>query len=365
MSSRHRRTNITMWLHISLIVLCGFFILTKEAEIRSLHQIISSEVGTSVTLQCSFTGKASLLYWYKQPIGMKPINMVTASKFDFLDFGEEFKNNLRYNVSRTSNMFRLGISNIVPSDTAVYYCTHYTAGIMHFAEGSLLIVSGAQTSNHAILQKPISAHVHQGESVDFQCAVHANVSNGNHTVYWFRHGSDPGIIYTHGNRSDQCKKSSETVSPTQSCIYKLPKNNLSLSDAGTYYCAVAACGEILFGDGTDLKVKEHHKENELLIYSLVATLAFFIILSVVLLVIPVNKRKNICCQNCRELSSQPDNKPSVSQDDVQGDREEGAYTPQYASLNFVKKKEAKGRKQRKHEETSVVVYSSVRYQNPN
>ncbi|KAG7465284.1 hypothetical protein MATL_G00174730 [Megalops atlanticus] len=41
-----------------------------------------------------------------------------------------------------------------------------------------------------------------------------------------------------------------------SCVYKLPKRNLSLSDAGTYYCAVATCGEILFGNGTKLDFKE-------------------------------------------------------------------------------------------------------------
>ncbi|XP_072544694.1 uncharacterized protein [Salminus brasiliensis] len=352
-----------MWLLISLIFLCGVFSLaTKGAEIQSLHQVISSELGATVTLQCSYTEKTPLLYWYRQSIGMKPQILVTVSKFDFFLFHDEFKDSPRYNVSRNSGILSLSISNTMPSDTAVYYCTHYSSGIMDFGEGTLLIVPGAQYSNQAILQKPMRYQVHQGESVDFQCTVHANVSNGDHSVYWFSHGSGesrPGIIYTHGNRSDQCKKSSETGSPTLSCVYKLPKRNLSLSDAGTYYCAVAACGEILFGDGTNLKVEEHCEENHLLIYSLVATLAFFVILSVVLLVVPINKRKNICCPNCNELSSQSDSQPSVPQIDVQ-DLEEDAYTPHYASLNLVKKK-TKGKRQRKPDQT--VVYSSVRCQN--
>ncbi|KAJ8337707.1 hypothetical protein SKAU_G00366730 [Synaphobranchus kaupii] len=38
----------------------------------------------------------------------------------------------------------------------------------------------------------------------------------------------------------------------KSCVYNFPKRNLSLSDAGTYYCAVATCGEILFGNRTKL-----------------------------------------------------------------------------------------------------------------
>ncbi|KAM9401373.1 uncharacterized protein ACWYII_030954 isoform 1-T2 [Salvelinus alpinus] len=83
-------------------------------------------------------------------------------------------------------------------------------------------------------------------------------SHHNTCVYWFRHGSGeshPGIIYTHGDRSDQCEKSPEAESPTQSCVYNLPKRNLSISDAGTYYCAVASCGEILFENGTKLDIE--------------------------------------------------------------------------------------------------------------
>ncbi|KAI4900970.1 hypothetical protein NFI96_011871, partial [Prochilodus magdalenae] len=194
-----------MWPHVSLISFCGVLtFVTKAAEIQSLRQIVSAELGTAVTLQCSFPEKVSLLYWYKQCFGMRPQLLVTVPKYGFVEF--------------------------------------YDAGC----------------SNHTILQMPMSYQGHLGDSVNFQCTVYTSVSNGGHNVYWFRHGSGeshPGIIYTHGNRSDQCKSSSETDSSTQSCVYKLPKRNLSLSDAGTYYCAVAACGQILFGNGSSLKVE--------------------------------------------------------------------------------------------------------------
>ncbi|XP_056456110.1 glypican-2 [Gadus chalcogrammus] len=39
-----------------------------------------------------------------------------------------------------------------------------------------------------------------------------------------------------------------------SCVYTLPKNNVDSSDAGTYYCALAACGEVVFGNGTQLDI---------------------------------------------------------------------------------------------------------------
>ncbi|XP_037399752.1 uncharacterized protein LOC108411033 [Pygocentrus nattereri] len=117
----------------------------------------------------------------------------------------------------------------------------------------------SSSSLSAVLQPPVSDPVELGGDTTLQCSILTDASAGDHSVYWFRHGSGeshPGIIYTHGNRSDECKKSSETDSPTQSCVYKLPKRNLSLSDAGTYYCAVLMCGEIIIGNGTKLDFVE-------------------------------------------------------------------------------------------------------------
>ncbi|KAI4900815.1 hypothetical protein NFI96_016561 [Prochilodus magdalenae] len=136
--------------------------------------------------------------------------------------------------------------------------------------------------------------IETGESVTLQCSVQSLTSHcsGEHSVYWFRHGSGeshPGIIYTHGNRSDQCKSSSETDSSTQSCVYKLPKRNLSLSDAGTYYCAVAACGQILFGNGTKvfLNPEVNVQENNSWI---IITLVTLNVTSVIVILILLKKR---------------------------------------------------------------------------
>ncbi|XP_034146696.1 uncharacterized protein LOC105020616 [Esox lucius] len=104
----------------------------------------------------------------------------------------------------------------------------------------------------------MSESVHPGDSVTLNCTINNDTCEGEHSVYWFRHDSGespPGIIYINGDRSGQCMKSPESGSPTQNCVYNLPKRNLSLSDTGTYYCAVASCGEILFGNGTNLDVQ--------------------------------------------------------------------------------------------------------------
>ncbi|KAI4883694.1 hypothetical protein NFI96_031976, partial [Prochilodus magdalenae] len=180
-----------------------------------------------------------------------------GTKLDFVAavFHNGFEKSRRFNVLKDRNTFILNISNAEPSDSATYYCSvaYYTD--IALADWTVLVLKGSPTRLSAVLQHPVSDPVELGGDTTLQCSVLTDTSAGEHSVYWFRHGSGeshPGIIYTHGNRSDQCKSSSETDSSTQSCVYKLPKRNLSLSDAGTYYCAVLMCGEIIFGSGTKL-----------------------------------------------------------------------------------------------------------------
>uniref|UniRef100_A0A4W5PBQ9 Ig-like domain-containing protein n=1 Tax=Hucho hucho TaxID=62062 RepID=A0A4W5PBQ9_9TELE len=152
----------------------------------------------------------------------------------------------------------LTISKTEPGDSATYYCSTTAIYEQTFGEGTVLIVKNSESNNKIVLQQPVSESVQPGDSVTLNCTIRTETCVGGHSVYWFRHGSGesrPGIIYTHGDRSDQCEKSPEAGSPTQSCVYNLPKRNLSPSDAGTYYCAVASCGEILFGNGTKLDIK--------------------------------------------------------------------------------------------------------------
>uniref|UniRef100_A0A3B1JFF5 Ig-like domain-containing protein n=1 Tax=Astyanax mexicanus TaxID=7994 RepID=A0A3B1JFF5_ASTMX len=152
-----------------------------------------------------------------QLTGMHPLLIASAYHFNPVLYHNGFDKSNRFIAWRETNSFTLNISNAEPSDSATYYCAviHYTD--VAVGDWTVSVIKGDTT---------------------LQCSILTDNSAGDHSVYWFRHGSgesDPGIIFTHGNSSDQCKKSSETVSPTQSCIYKLPKNNLSLSDAGTYY----------------------------------------------------------------------------------------------------------------------------------
>uniref|UniRef100_A0A3Q0QX97 Ig-like domain-containing protein n=1 Tax=Amphilophus citrinellus TaxID=61819 RepID=A0A3Q0QX97_AMPCI len=69
---------------------------------------------------------------------------------------------------------------------------------------------------------------------------------GEDKVHWFKGASEshPGIIYHGGIRKREKGR----------CDYSLSKNKTTPSDAGTYYCAVFTCGEILFGEGTEVEI---------------------------------------------------------------------------------------------------------------
>ena len=114
--------------------------------------------------------------------------------------------------------------------------------------------------SQTVVQQPVSASVALQCSITSQRTDHRNQCQGEPSVYWFRSGSGsshPAAIYMNGNRSGECQDSSGPLSHSQSCVYILHKNNVGTSDAGTYYCALAACGEIVFGQGTKLETGQY------------------------------------------------------------------------------------------------------------
>ncbi|XP_037390799.1 uncharacterized protein LOC108416294 isoform X2 [Pygocentrus nattereri] len=228
---------------------------TSELQVQTVRS------GSNVTIKCGHKmdsdSKTVFLAWYKQSLGKVPEYVVRL-------FGDERKprfiqsfSNERFTLDEEE--FGLIINGIKEEDAGTYFCGKVKQNAVEFESGTLLLFQAVKTDQHPVTEMVIKT----GDSVTLQCSVESLTPDcsGDHSVYWFRHGSGeshPGIIYTHGNRSDECEKSSETDSPTQSCVYKLPTRNLSLSDAGTYYCAVAACGQILFGDQTKVTVQENN-----------------------------------------------------------------------------------------------------------
>ncbi|TNN73088.1 hypothetical protein EYF80_016758 [Liparis tanakae] len=85
---------------------------------------------------------------------------------------------------------------------------------------------------------------------------------GEHRVHWFRSGSgetQPGFIHTHSDAPEE-----------RSCDFSLSKTIHDSSDTGTYYCAVATCGEILFGGGTKVDTKQELRTPLIVLATLLA-----------------------------------------------------------------------------------------------
>uniref|UniRef100_A0A3Q1IFE0 Ig-like domain-containing protein n=1 Tax=Anabas testudineus TaxID=64144 RepID=A0A3Q1IFE0_ANATE len=219
---------------------------------NSLVPVITVQVDEPVTFTCVLPDEdlsRTEVYWYKQSAGdnlklivtvMKNINPVYSSGFSDSRFEERLHKNIT--TMFNSSIF-IGNSDRRSNYTVVQTVSDPVRNLVIFL-----------TSNYTVVQT-VSDPVRPGDSVTLQCSVLSDSDNktcpGDHSVYWFRAGSDqshPEIIYTGGN--NECEKRSDSV---KSCVYRFSKN-VSSSDAGTYYCAVATCGQILFGDGTNLQI---------------------------------------------------------------------------------------------------------------
>ncbi|XP_016411652.1 uncharacterized protein LOC107743061, partial [Sinocyclocheilus rhinocerous] len=171
-----------------------------------------------------------------------------------------FNNTDKYCIRTGTGSFNLTIIHFEEYDFATNYCAVSFLNIIKFGEGTILLHKESDgIRSTTVLQQPVSDRLHPGDSVTLQCSVISQICAGEYSVYWFRHSSGhshPGLIYTRDNRSDQCMERSENGFSTQSCVYSLSQTELRPSDAGIYYCAVATCGKIHFGNGTKLIIED-------------------------------------------------------------------------------------------------------------
>ena len=210
---------------------------------------ISADVGDNLTFQCSYEGDDNNIYWYKQTPGQKPRIISMTFKFS-QDFPllNEFKDNQRFTVETNDVVNQLKISDLQLSDSATYYCLKGNIYVYEFMEGVTVSVKGSGSNIQAVVHQ--SESIQPGGSVTLSCTVHTGTCDGEHSVYWVKNSEEPqpGLIYTHGDRNDQCERKPDTQ--THTCFYNLSMERLNRSQTGTFYCAVAACGHIVFGDGT-------------------------------------------------------------------------------------------------------------------
>ncbi|XP_031159119.1 signal-regulatory protein beta-2-like isoform X1 [Sander lucioperca] len=258
-------------------------------------------VGEDVTLTCSRpSGLSGYLFWIRVVAGNFPEMLGATYTFD----NGNVNKTPRITAKQEPGTFVLHITKTELSDTAFYYCEQVVELQTTFLNKTSLKVKAPEPDITAVIQDFPSDPARPGDSVTLQCSVLSDSDKtcpGEQSVFWFRAGSSefhPSLIYAHRNRGDECEKSPEAYSP-QKCVYNFSKI-ISSSDAGTYYCAVATCGEILFGNGTKLDIEAANMSSgdcqraNTILSLLCAALATSLTV-VALLVYTIKKKKFNCC----------------------------------------------------------------------
>ncbi|XP_052458573.1 uncharacterized protein LOC128017297 [Carassius gibelio] len=225
---------------------------SDNADVVTQNHLKIVQAGDSVNFTCIFSKESrTTVAWVKQRAGEKPLLITSSYQALPAVIENDFDKHNRFFVTKDAGSFNLSITNVEESDTATYYYIKYIYKFT-FGQGTDLIVKGRHLNMQADHQTAVIDPVHPEDSaVGLQCTVLTQSCAGEHNVYWFRRESGespPGMIFTQERRNAQCERSSDVNSTAHKCIYSLPKRNLNHSDAGIYYCAVAACGQILFGD---------------------------------------------------------------------------------------------------------------------
>ncbi|XP_034161613.2 uncharacterized protein LOC117597651 [Pangasianodon hypophthalmus] len=329
-----------MWITVML-----FNTFADSAQTNSINQptqMITADVGDNVTLHCFRLQEeiTDSFVWYKQKVGHKPCLMVTVQHG--LNYEDEFKSP-KFSIEKEKKSCHLKIANVEPSDEAMYYCG-YINFVTRFTNGTFLSVKGGRDVKVSVLQSSVLDSVPAGASVTLQCSVLSESRAADLQVLWFRAAppqSHPQIIYTHHNSSHQCQSSSST----HTCVYNFSKNILSLSDTGTYYCAVAVCGKIIFGNGTRVQLESS-------VDPVVICLAVALVVCVVVIFAQAIIYKGRNCGQHRVRLKQG----SVTDKTLNQDCDNVELN--YAALHFNERRAKRGRV--KKQQPQDIIYSDVR-----
>ncbi|XP_044062385.1 uncharacterized protein LOC122880889 [Siniperca chuatsi] len=328
-------------------------------QVYALVPVTTVQLGEPATFTCALPNieiSRIKLYWYKQRAGETLKLIVTVWKSAKPEYAPAFSVS-RLDVNVSKNISNLTILRTIQEDEGMYHCA-VLEWINITWTGTYLSLEGnnQRTSNYTVVQGPTVSDPDRPGDSTLQCSVLSDSDNktcpGDHSVYWFRAGSDkshPHIIYTDGNRHDECDKRSDSQ---KSCVYRFSKT-VSSSDAGTYYCAVATCGEILFGDGTKLPIEQTASYEFIALVIAIVCLVISMIGNIVFI---CHRTPRGICEQFKESAASSASHDSSSQpvhDVIESDLN-------YAALHFTGRKATRGRK-KKELNTEECVYSQVKH----
>ncbi|XP_042372619.1 uncharacterized protein LOC121966608, partial [Plectropomus leopardus] len=235
-----------MWNNNQKMIVLFYLLLMLRVGRCAEDQIFETKtvgVGADVRLTCSrkLSGR---IFWIRLVSGGFPKILGKTYSID---------SDSRITATEEPGIFALHIKDVKLSDTAVYLCMKIHKQNFTFLKGTDLRVEEPEPEVTAV---PPSDPACPEDSVTLQCSVLSDSENktrpGEHNVHCFRAGSHqchPSFDCTQENSVEEHKKNPEA------CFYSFFKN-VSASDTGTRYCAVATCEEISSGNKSELDTEE-------------------------------------------------------------------------------------------------------------
>ncbi|XP_043983747.1 uncharacterized protein LOC122837459 [Gambusia affinis] len=329
-----------------------------------LHQgyglvpVITAHLGETTTLTCTLPDikdRHNKLFWYRQTAGDTLEVVVKLMSLIDPEYGAGYSDS-RVKAVLTDKVSNLTILKAAQEDEGMYHCG-FSDWNQNVWQGTYLLIKGntVGTSNYRVVQKKMESDSDGPDNyVTLQCSILSDFENKtcseDLSVFWFRsEKSHPDVIYTDGNRINRCQKK---IDDNTGLVYNFSRK-ISSSDFGTYYCAVATCGEILFGNGAKLEERKADPESPILLIA-VACLIISMIINAVFIFCRVPRA---ACKQFKEVesSSSEERWRNVSQqgDQINDDR----WDLNYAALHFSAGKATRGKKRK---ETEDSVYSQVK-----
>ncbi|CAN9501332.1 unnamed protein product [Ophioblennius macclurei] len=292
--------------YLMLASCLSFLLVSKMVSAQKLpssdrlnKSFVSARAGEDLTIQCLYDNAIpGKIYWYKQILGQRPKLILTFHTENKNSSLEEIKDYPRFKMDHQYGKALLTISDLNTSDSALYHCIFYSYLTPTFAESVTVSVKGFG-SDATLIRQPGSEMIRPPGSVTLDCTVHTGSCDGEHHVYWYKESEEslPVLFHTHGGRNDQCDTQNNT------CFYQLPMDNLTQADAGMYYCAVAACGQVLFGNGTVVDTKDDADYFWKVAFGVASSLSLFLAFSILMI--------SKCCQSAESVHG-------ISSRDVKG-----------------------------------------------
>ncbi|XP_025755087.1 uncharacterized protein LOC109195286 [Oreochromis niloticus] len=231
---------------VNVFLLCSLCA-AQLSEVSQPEPLKTVKIGHSATIKCFIKSASVKRMWYKVTTGRKlQLVVKTNSQYNVREFSDEFVNRSSVKSDMTNN--HLTINKTSWEDAGTYFCGVLHISEVQFGSGTFLMLTGAKTISDSVVQQPESKSVRSGDSVTLSCSLHSAQCTAELTSFMWLKNSDhsaPEMIYCSDNKKNSFQG---TDRGRTTCVYNFVVR--SRDDAGVYYCAVNACGQILLGNGT-------------------------------------------------------------------------------------------------------------------